>query len=263
MAGAGIEAAYALARQSFIEGGINRVMLATDGDFNVGTRDQNALKALIEKQRKSGIALSVLGFGIGNYNDAIMQELAQNGDGNAYYIDTLNEARKVLVDELSSTLMIIAKDVKIQLEFNPHIVSEYRLIGYETRALKRQDFNNDKVDAGDIGAGHTVTALYEISLVGSDNQSIDPLRYTNNEGQSQNIEGYTKQGDDVNSDELAFLRLRYKQPTASESQLIEQAIKVSDIQTSLNNTSNNFKFAAAVAGFWSVTSRRRVFRRLF
>lgn len=247
--GAGIEAAYALARQSFIEGGINRVMLATDGDFNVGTRDQNALKALIEKQRKSGIALSVLGFGIGNYNDAIMQELAQNGDGNAYYIDTLNEARKVLVDELSSTLMIIAKDVKIQLEFNPHIVSEYRLIGYETRALKRQDFNNDKVDAGDIGAGHTVTALYEISLAGSDNQSIDPLRYTNNEGQSQNIEGYTKQGDDVNSDELAFLRLRYKQPTASESQLIEQAIKVSDIQTSLNNTSNNFKFAAAVAGF--------------
>ena len=163
--GAGILAAYNLARQSFIDGGINGVILATDGDFNVGTVNQNALKNMVEEQRQSGIYLSILGFGRGNYNDALMQELAQNGNGNAYYIDTLNEDRKVLVEELSSTLMTIAKDVKIQVEFNPETVSEYRLIGYETRVLKREDFNNDKVDAGEIGAGHTVTAIYEISLI--------------------------------------------------------------------------------------------------
>ena len=238
--GAGIEAAYALARASFIKGGINRVILATDGDFNVGTTNQQVLKQLIEKQRKSGIALSVLGFGSGNYNDALMQELAQNGDGNAYYIDTLNEARKVLVEELSSTLMIIAKDVKIQIEFNPELVSEYRLIGYETRALKRQDFNNDKVDAGDIGAGHTVTALYEISLVGSKNQALDPLRYSSTKA---------KNSIDKKTGELAYLRLRYKKPGEDKSQLIEQAIKLSDLKTIIESTSDNFKFSAAVAGF--------------
>jgi Ca-activated chloride channel family protein len=161
--GAAIDAAYRLAQQSFIRGGINRVILATDGDFNLGTVNQHALKNLIASKRKFGIALSVLGFGMGNYNDSLMQDLAQNGNGNAYYIDNLLEARKVLVEELSATLMIIAKDVKIQVEFNPVVVSEYRLIGYETRALLREDFNNDRVDAGEIGAGHTVTAIFEIS----------------------------------------------------------------------------------------------------
>ena len=236
--GAGINAAYALAKQSFIDGGINRVILATDGDFNVGTTNQQVLKELIVKQRESGIALSILGLGAGNYNDALMQELAQNGNGNAYYIDTLNEARKVLVEELSSTLMIIAKDVKIQLEFNPDIVSEYRLIGYETRQLKRQDFNNDKVDAGDIGAGHSVTALYEIALVDSANKAFDPLRYSKK-----------RQSSDVVSDELAYLRLRYKKPEEAQSQLIEQPIQVSQVMSSIADASNNFKFSAAVAGF--------------
>ncbi len=237
--GEGIEAAYRLAQQSFIKGGINRIMLATDGDFNVGTTNNQALKNLIESKRKSGIDLSILGLGTGNYNDELMQQLAQNGNGNAYYIDTLNEARKVLVEELSSTLLTIAKDVKIQVEFNPQLVSEYRLIGYETRALNREDFNNDKVDAGDIGAGHTVTAIYEISLTGSSNKANDPLRYKSNSNKSVK----------THSDELAFLRLRYKAPTEQESQLIEIAINKKQIVDELDKTSNNYQFSAAVAGF--------------
>jgi Ca-activated chloride channel family protein len=238
---AGIELAYRLAQQSFVKGGINRVILATDGDFNVGTVNQQALKNKIEKQRESGVSLSILGFGRGNYNDALMQELAQNGNGNAFYIDTLNEARKVLVEELSSTLFTIAKDVKIQIEFNPDLVSEYRLIGYETRALKREDFNNDKVDAGDIGAGHTVTAIYEITLVDSKQQSMDPLRY------ESKIVKETKKTQLNN--ELAYLKLRYKLPAEESSKLIEIAIKESEIKTSLQLTSNNYQFSAAVAGF--------------
>ncbi len=237
--GEGIEAAYRLAQQSFIKGGINRIMLATDGDFNVGTTNNQALKNLVESKRSLGIDLSILGFGRGNYNDELMQQLAQNGNGNAYYIDNLNEARKVLVEELSSTLVTIAKDVKIQVEFNPQLVSEYRLIGYETRALNREDFNNDKVDAGDIGAGHTVTAIYEVSLTSSSNKANDPLRYQRN-----NIKAVTN-----NSSELAFLRLRYKTPTAQDSQLIEIAINKNKIIKKLADTSNNYQFSAAVAGF--------------
>ena len=237
--GEGIEAAYRLAQQSFIKGGINRIMLATDGDFNVGTTNNQALKDLIESKRMSGIDLSILGLGTGNYNDELMQQLAQNGNGNAYYIDTLNEARKVLVEELSSTLLTIAKDVKIQVEFNPQLVSEYRLIGYETRALNREDFNNDKVDAGDIGAGHTVTAIYEVSLTNSSNKANDPLRYQNNSSQS----------DENKSDELAFLRLRYKAPAEKSSELIEIAINKKKIINKLDDTSNNYQFSAAVAGF--------------
>ena len=237
--GAGIEAAYNLARQSYIKDGINRVILATDGDFNVGTVNQNVLKELIVKERKSGIDLSILGLGQGNYNDALMQELAQNGNGNAYYIDTLNEARKVLVEELSATLVTIAKDVKIQIEFNPSLVSEYRLIGYETRALKRQDFNNDKVDAGDIGAGHTVTAIYEISLTDGKNKSIDPLRY-----QEDKIDSSMN-----NVNELAFLRLRYKEPKSMISQLIEIPIHKNEIKLNMDDTSETYQFSAAVAGF--------------
>ncbi|MCP4989562.1 MAG: VWA domain-containing protein [Colwellia sp.] len=243
--GAGIQAAYNLAQQSFIKGGINRVILATDGDFNVGTVNQQALKNLIEQKRKSGIALSVLGFGMGNYNDGLMQELAQNGNGNAYYIDTLNEARKVLVEELSATLMIIAKDVKIQVEFNPQVANEYRLVGYETRALNREDFNNDKVDAGEIGAGHTVTALYEVSFVDAKNKLIDNLRYQKIDNKMANYSAKK-----VNlSTELAYLRLRYKMPEQGTSQLIEMPIMLSSVKDSLQSSSDNFRFSAAVAGF--------------
>ena len=172
----GIRQAYALAEQNFDPNGVNRVILATDGDFNVGITDKDELKGFIERQRGKGIFLSILGFGMGNYNDALMQALAQNGNGVAAYIDTINEARKVLVEEATSTLIPIAKDVKIQVEFNPATVAEYRLIGYETRLLNRDDFANDKVDAGDVGSGQTVTALYEIVPVGGA-RVVGDLRY--------------------------------------------------------------------------------------
>jgi Ca-activated chloride channel family protein len=235
---AGIRTAYQLAEQSFIKNGINRVILATDGDFNVGTVNFEALKDLVEEKRKSGISLTTLGFGTGNYNDHLMEQLADAGNGNYAYIDTLNEAQKVLVDEMSSTLNTIAKDVKIQLEFNPAVVAEYRLIGYENRALKREDFNNDKVDAGEIGAGHTVTALYEISLVSSNGKYVDPLRYSQAIGNEM-----------PHKDELALLRLRYKHPASSTSKLIERPIQTADIESKLDKTSERFRFSASVAGF--------------
>jgi Ca-activated chloride channel family protein len=234
---AGIRLAYTLAEQSYVEGGINRVLLATDGDFNVGTVDLEQLKDLIEEKRKSGIALSTLGFGTGNYNDALMEQIADIGNGNYSYIDTLNEARKVLVDEMGSTMLTIAKDVKIQIEFNPAVVAEYRLIGYENRALNREDFNNDKVDAGEIGAGHTVTALYEIALTGSAGLKMDALRY-----QSDRQEA-------ANADEIAFLKLRYKAPESDRSQLLEWAIARDELLDELRETSTDFQFAAAVAAF--------------
>jgi Ca-activated chloride channel family protein len=230
--GAGIELAYAQARQGFIEGGVNRVILATDGDFNVGTVDFDSLVDLVERQRESGVALTTLGFGTGNYNDHLMEQLADAGNGNHAYIDNLNEARKVLVAELTSTLMMIAKDVKIQIEFNPAVVAEYRLIGYENRMLEREDFNNDAVDAGDIGAGHTVTALYEIALVGSGGERVDPLRY-----QEEPVAGDP-------TGELAFLRLRYKAPDGDTSRLIEQPILPED-----SEMSDRLAFAASVAAF--------------
>ena len=235
--GAGIRLAYAMAEEAFIEGGANRIILATDGDFNVGTTDLQALKDLVEEKRKSGVALTVLGFGGGNYNDALMQEIAQIGNGNAAYIDTINEARKVLVDELVATLNIIAKDVKIQVEFNPNVVSEYRLIGYETRHLNREDFNNDKVDAGDIGAGHTVTAIYELTLAGS-RGLIDPLRY-----------GEDRSPENRSDAEVAFLKLRHKAPGSDTSMLINIPIYTNDIRESLADTSQIFRFSAAVAAF--------------
>ncbi len=175
--GAGIQLAYNLARDGFVKDGVNRVILATDGDFNVGTVNFEALKNLVETQRKSGVALTTLGFGTGNYNDRLMEQLADAGNGNYAYIDTLQEANKTLVEQMSATLLTIAKDVKIQIEFNPALVEEYRLIGYENRVLRREDFSNDAVDAGDIGAGHTVTALYEIALKGSGGGLTEPLRY--------------------------------------------------------------------------------------
>src|SRR6202008_1801499 len=170
------ELAYQLAEKHFRKGGVNRILLATDGDFNVGIDDTNELKGFVERKRRNGILLSVLGFGQGNYRDELAQALAQNGNGVAAYIDTLSEAQKVLVQQSSGSLFTIAKDVKIQVEFNPATVAEYRLIGYETRALKREDFSNDKVDAGDIGSGHTVTALYEVTPVGAP-RLVEDLRY--------------------------------------------------------------------------------------
>ena len=244
---AGIQLAYSLARESFNPGGVNRVILATDGDFNVGIVSDEALVALIEKERKSGISLSVLGFGRGNYNDALMQQLAQSGNGNAAYIDNINEARKVLVDELSSTLHTIASDVKIQVEFNPDVVSEYRLIGYETRHLEREDFNNDKVDAGELGAGHTVTALYEISLVGSGAESSDPLRYAS----SRNI-GPSRLLKAEKNAEIAFIKLRYKTDFDAPSKRRSFPVKLSDAVKKLDSTSQNFRFSAAVAAFGQI-----------
>jgi Ca-activated chloride channel family protein len=238
--GAGIQLAYALARQGFIDQGVNRVILATDGDFNVGTVNFDALKELVETQRKSGIALTALGFGTGNYNDRLLEQLADAGNGNYAYIDTLREANKVLVEQMSATLLTIAKDVKIQIEFNPALVEEYRLIGYENRVLRREDFNNDAVDAGDIGAGHTVTALYEIALKGSGGSLTEPLRYS---GTTANP------AESARGDEIAFLRLRYKQPDSDASQLQEWPIQRRQLAEKWQATSERFRFAAAVAGF--------------
>ena len=233
----GIELAYALAERNFKQNAVNRIILATDGDFNVGISQPDALKGFVERKREKGIFLSVLGFGRGNYNDYLMQELAQNGNGVAAYIDTLSEAQKVLVHEATSSLFPIAKDVKIQLEFNPDKVSEYRLLGYETRALKREDFNNDKVDAGDIGAGHTVTAIYEFVPAESAHQQIDSLRYAS--------QGAVRK---TNASEYGFLKLRYKLPEENTSKLIEQAI-TSDAQNPNEQLMLDVNFAAAVAGF--------------
>lgn len=237
---AGIKLAYLMAEQAFIKNGVNRIILATDGDFNVGTVNFEALSDLITEKRKSGISLTTLGFGSGNYNDHLMEQLADKGNGNYQYIDTLNEAQKVLVDEMSSTLQTVAKDVKLQIEFNNSKVSEYRLIGYENRVLKREDFNNDKVDAGDIGAGHTVTALYEISLVGSKEQSVDELRYNK---KSNALYKSTLNG------ELAFLKIRYKAPKQENSKLISYALNAKTITKNIKNTSDRFRFSAAVAAF--------------
>jgi len=238
----GIKQAYALAQSNFDKDGVNRVILATDGDFNVGITDREELKGFIERKRDSGIFLSILGFGQGNYNDALMQTLAQNGNGNAAYIDTLSEARKVLVEEASSTLFTIANDVKIQIEFNPKAISEYRLIGYETRMLKREDFKNDKIDAGDIGSGHTVTAIYEITPVGSKAQLMDDLRYKQESPAQKNT--------DINA--YAFLKLRYKLPKENTSKLIEIPITKAFESKDISNTSKDIRFAASVAAFGQI-----------
>jgi len=230
---AGLRQAYQVARKMAGEGEVTRVLLATDGDFNVGISDPSALEEYIARERESGVYLSVLGFGRGNLDDATMQALAQNGNGTAAYIDTLTEARKVLVDQLSGALFPIANDVKIQVEWNPATVAEYRLIGYETRALAREDFNNDKVDAGEIGAGHSVTAIYEITPVGSAARMTEPLRYAAPEGGAEaGTEG-----------ELGFLRLRYKEPGEATSNLIE-----TPILTDGQEGGQEARFAAAIAG---------------
>ncbi len=240
---AGIEEAYRLAKQSYKKEGNNRVILATDGDFNVGINDPDQLKQFIEAQRDSGIFLSVLGFGQGNYNDHIMQTLAQNGNGNAAYIDTLQEAQKVFVEDINSTLYPIAKDVKIQLEFNPAKVAEYRLIGYETRLLKEEDFKNDKIDAGEVGAGHAVTAIYEIVPTESKTRLLGERRYEENKRNSETA---------IKSDskEYAFLKIRYKKPDGDKSQLISQPI--TEMTKDIDSVSDDIRFAAAVAAFGQI-----------
>ncbi len=227
----GIELAYQMAREGFIDQGINRILLATDGDFNVGISDFDSLKQMAADQRKSGVSLTTLGFGVDNYNEHLMEQLADAGDGNYAYIDNLREARKVLVDQLSSTLAVVARDVKLQVEFNPAQVSEYRLLGYENRALKREDFNNDKVDAGEIGAGHTVTALYEIVPKGEKGW-LEPLRYARAPA-AENT-----------SAELATVRVRYKPAAGGDSQLIERAV-----DKTTTKPSDDLRFSTAVAAF--------------
>jgi len=242
--GEGIRVAYELAKENFDRYGINRVLLATDGDFNVGITDPKVLEDFVARERANDVFLTVLGFGTGNYKDVMMQKLAQAGNGTAAYIDTLNEARKVFVDELGSTLFTIAKDVKIQVEFNPARVAEYRLIGYETRTLNRSDFNNDKVDAGDVGSGHSVTALYEVTPVGSRTRSADPLRY------GANILTGT-----ALSDEIAFVKIRYKLPSEDESRLIMRAIDDRDVKAEFAAVPLDLRFAAAVAGVGQLLRR--------
>ncbi|WP_296741785.1 VWA domain-containing protein [Mesorhizobium sp.] len=237
---AGIREAYKLAQQSFVKDGVNRVMLATDGDFNVGQTDDDDLKKLIEKERGTGVFLSVFGFGHDNLNDQMMQTIAQNGNGTAAYIDTLAEAEKVLVEDASSTLFPIAKDVKIQVEFNPAKVAEYRLVGYETRALNREDFNNDRVDAGEIGSGHSVTAIYEITPKGSGAERIDPLRY----GQAS-----VDNGGVANADEYAFVKIRYKLPSEDVSKLITTPVTKGNEVPSFDAAGADQRFSVAVAAF--------------
>ena len=236
----GIHLAYKIAEKNFIEEGNNRVILATDGDFNVGQSSDSELVHIIEEKREKGISLSILGFGTGNYKDSKMEKLADNGNGNYAYIDNINEARKVLVNEITSTLYTIAKDVKLQIEFNPTHVKEYRLIGYENRLLNDEDFNDDKKDSGDLGAGHTVTALYEIipaDSAESMTSSVDELKY-----QHRNLKTSA-----ANDPDLMTIKLRYKAPDGDDSKLLELTAR--DRGLSLNNTSENFRFSAAVAGF--------------
>ena len=236
--GAGIHLAYEVARQNFRKGGNNRVILATDGDFNIGASSDSDMVQLIEEKRKQGVFLTVLGFGTGNYQDAKMEKLADHGNGNHAYIDSIIEAKKVLVSEMGGTLFTIAKDVKLQVEFNPTRVKAYRLIGYENRMLKAQDFNNDKKDAGDLGAGHSVTALYEIIPAGSSEAvpGIDPLKY-------QQAQATAAAG----TDELMTVKLRYKRPDGDKSTLLAHAVR--DSSTPLARTSADFRFATAVAEF--------------
>ncbi len=236
--GQGIRLAYKVALDNFIQGGNNRVILATDGDFNVGLTNDDELIKLIEDKRRSGIFLSVLGFGTGNTNDSMMEKLADKGNGNYAYIDSQEEARKALGEQVAGTLYTIAKDVKIQIEFNPAKVAGYRLIGYENRLLADKDFNDDKKDAGEIGAGHSVTALYEIIPVGQkvENEGVDELRYAKTEPTETRF-----------NDELLTVKLRYKEPDENESKLLTQGL--SDTGKSIENASDNLRFASSVAEF--------------
>jgi len=261
--GEGVRLAYKVAREHFIRGGVNRVVLATDGDFNVGTTSQDELVRLIEEQRASGVFLSVLGVGTGNLKDSAMEKLADKGNGNYAYLDSLHEARKVLLREAGATLITIAKDVKIQVEFNPKAVAGYRLIGYENRMLRHEDFNDDKKDAGEIGSGHSVTALYEIVPVGVEMEggSVDPLKYQTPAASQSRASG----------DELLTVKLRYKAPDGDESKLISTTIvnRPQTMTANLGFASSVAEFgmvlrgskSAAAASFESAASRARKFRQ--
>ncbi|MEO1731450.1 MAG: YfbK domain-containing protein, partial [Pseudomonadota bacterium] len=238
--GAGIQLAYNIAEDNFIKGGVNRVILATDGDFNVGVSSRDALVEMIENNRDRGITLTTLGFGQGNYNEAMMEQIANKGNGNYAYIDSALEAKKVLSDEMSSTLFTIAKDVKIQVEFNPGVIGQYRLVGYENRALREEDFNNDTVDASDIGAGHQVTAIYEVVLAGEQGW-ISPRRYE--EGASKPAR--TKLA------EAAHVKLRYKLPQGTTSKLIDRVVSYQQFARA-KAPSGDFAFAASVAAFGQI-----------
>ena len=236
---AGLERAYALAERHFDTRAVNRIILATDGDFNIGIHDPLQLEQFIAAKRKSGVYLSVFGVGNGNLNDALIQRLTQSGNGNAAYIDSLLEARKALQQELGSTMFPIANDVKMQVEFNPAQVAAYRLIGYETRMLNRQDFKDDQVDAGDMGAGHTVTAIYEITPAAAGAALVDPLRY----GEAKPASRGAKDG------ELAFVRVRYKLPGDTGSRLVERPVLAQAAHTTLKSVPPEQRFAVAVAAF--------------
>ena len=250
----GIQLAYSVARQNFIEGGTNRVILCTDGDFNVGVTNEGDLTRLIEEKAKSGVFLSVLGYGMGNLKDSMMEKLADKGNGNYAYIDTIGEAKKVLVEQMSGTLVTIAKDVKIQVEFNPAAVASYRLIGYENRLLAKEDFNDDKKDAGEIGASHAVTALYEVVPAGTaakgaadERPSVDPLKYQKPAQPAATATATTTTAAGGHSGELLTLKLRYKQPDGDTSALIETPVK--DAGQTFAKASRDFKFASSVAAF--------------
>jgi len=239
--GAGIKLAYKTAKENFVKGGNNRVILCTDGDFNVGVSSNDELVRMVEDERKSGVFLTVLGYGMGNYQDSKMQQLADKGNGNHAYIDGISEAKKVLVNEFGGTLFTIAKDVKLQVEFNPAKVQGYRLIGYENRMLAKEDFNDDKKDAGELGSGHTVTALYEVIPVGVNSdflKGVDSLKY------QKNIVPLSKSSQ---SDEILTVKFRYKEPDGDVSKLIEHPVL--DKQIAIAKTSDNFRFAASVAQF--------------
>ena len=242
--GAGIQKAYQIARENFIEKGNNRIILATDGDFNVGVRSDGELKRLVEKERQSGVYISVLGYGMGNYRDDMLETIANKGNGNYAYIDNIAEAKKVLVNEFGGTLYTVAKDVKLQLEFNPQYVKQYRQIGYENRALENEDFKDDSKDAGEIGAGHTVTVLYE--LVPAKGKTTDELRY-----QKQNTQAH--------KDELAFLKIRYKDPYIKRAKSVEESTPIPFTLTDLAQTDDDYRFAAAVAE-WGMLLRNSKYK---
>ncbi len=240
--GAGIQLAYKTAQENFVKNGNNRVILCTDGDFNVGVNSDDDMVRLVEKERNSGVFLTTLGYGMGNYKDSKMQQMADKGNGNNFYIDNFSEAKKVLVNEFGGTLFTIAKDVKLQLEFNPAKVAGYRLIGYENRLLNKEDFNNDKKDAGELGSGHTVTALYEIIPAGVESdflEDAEPLKY---QAATDNEMGNTKF-----NNELLTIKFRYKAPNKEKSDLITYTVKNETIVFA--KASDNFRFAAAVANF--------------
>jgi Ca-activated chloride channel family protein len=242
--GDGIRQAYRVAEKNFIKGGVNRVLLCTDGDFNVGMTDQNELVRMIQQKAQSGVFLTTLGVGTDNYKDALMQKLADKGNGNYFYLDSLEEAQKVLIDQMNGTLVTIAKDVKIQIEFNPATVNAYRLIGYEKRLLRKEDFNNDAKDAGEIGAGHTVTALYEIVPAGREVRgAVDDLKYQESPKSEEKADRYASDS----SKELLTLKLRYKQPDGKTSTRLE--FPVTDKGERFNRASKDFQFASAVAEF--------------